>query len=971
MEPSTACKWDRIAHDIFAATLRSSSTSPREEAPDSRRLKYADCAAALAKRLSDPRTLKLNLLRLPRLRTLSAVEADFLKAAIPALTCAARPYNSKLSLESGTAVLNAWAGCSGASTAAPSDEVTEMFISPQAFKNTLLRILNGNSDDNRVVAMRDQLVGVPWSTSIEADAAAGAAADDDETQCTFHPKLCKYPQYLQSTPKLAYPKDTALGKLKQLLETSPRRPVEDYEGYPSASGPEDGFGQTDYGSPFNNACPFSRTLREEADDRGLCNVRGHYEAIGHEACGRMSRVPAGPLQTNDRYVVRDCDVIKGNVNYCGNVRPNVDDDIDAIIASLPGMKLRPAPPQRRTGLAASLRFVTPRRHRLCSKIDRAPDASAGYDPASWEDRLRGGFLESRMRLSIGPDRQSLADAARGGRVAARCTGRGPQKRRLVPPAHRDVVGRTLVAAVTVAVTAVATVAAPTALVAAAAARPLAGQLRQLGADGLVGLAHQLDELPRDAVLVGSQKGVRSTLVATTPSAPNAVHVVLNLVGKVKVNDHLDVAHVQTARSDVSRNHDGVLAALELVENPVALLLLLVAVNAESRPAVEPELLGERVGGLLGVGEDEHLGAVADLGEDLLELSALLVLFDDKDFLRYVVAGLEVERPDVDVDGLLAAEVVGERLHLLGPRGRPHQRLPVRPDLADDLANLRLETHVEHAIGLVQDQVGDAPQVGDVGLEEVDEAAGAGEQNLDATPQFIHLLSELRALLTDLLDKFPGGSQDQDNGAVSGPEEVLRINVHYRRQQEGESLSRTGLRNSDDVPTGQGDGPPLHLDGGGRREPGGGDGLEDVVGEGGVFEGNHGLGHVTSGDYRYLPLLSDAVGVGRAHGLDVVVLLVEVLLERNEGLLGPVDGRELAPQAAVVVAGGGTAVTTVASGAAAVAAVAAAGAVAPRRAVSRAGVGAVVRGARHVSNGLARWVCRPRRSSALLSSVFKP
>lgn len=41
----------------------------------------------------------------------------------------------------------------------------------------------------------------------------------------------------------------------------------------------------------------------------------------------------------------------------------------------------------------------------------------------------------------------------------------------------------------------------------------------------------------------------------------------------------DCKHTDTTRSDVSRNHDGALSGLELVEHPVTLVLLLVTVNS--------------------------------------------------------------------------------------------------------------------------------------------------------------------------------------------------------------------------------------------------------------------------------------------------------------------------------------------------------------------------------------------------------
>lgn len=68
-----------------------------------------------------------------------------------------------------------------------------------------------------------------------------------------------------------------------------------------------------------------------------------------------------------------------------------------------------------------------------------------------------------------------------------------------------------------------------------------------------------------------------------------------------------------------------------------------------------------------------------------------------------------------VDGLLVVtyldvhrvvhETVGQPLDLFRPGGTEHAHLSTRVHLAQDLLDLRLEAHVQHAVGLVQDQVG--------------------------------------------------------------------------------------------------------------------------------------------------------------------------------------------------------------------------------------------------------------------------
>lgn len=54
-----------------------------------------------------------------------------------------------------------------------------------------------------------------------------------------------------------------------------------------------------------------------------------------------------------------------------------------------------------------------------------------------------------------------------------------------------------------------------------------------------------------------------------------------------------------------------------------------------------------------------------------------------------------------------------------------------PDLIDYFANLRLKSHVQHAISLIKHQVGAAAQVGFPRLQEVDETSRCGDADFNA------------------------------------------------------------------------------------------------------------------------------------------------------------------------------------------------------------------------------------------------
>ena len=80
------------------------------------------------------------------------------------------------------------------------------------------------------------------------------------------------------------------------------------------------------------------------------------------------------------------------------------------------------------------------------------------------------------------------------------------------------------------------------------------------------------------------------------------------------------------------------------------------------------------------------------------------------------------------------ELRGECLDLARPRGGPHERLPVGSHVLGHALELLLEAEVEHAVGLVEHQVGGAAQVGLARVEEVEQPAWRRDSDLDAVLQ---------------------------------------------------------------------------------------------------------------------------------------------------------------------------------------------------------------------------------------------
>jgi len=327
---------------------------------------------------------------------------------------------------------------------------------------------------------------------------------------------------------------------------------------------------------------------------------------------------------------------------------------------------------------------------------------------------------------------------------------------------------------------------------------------------------------------------------------------------------------------------------------------------ERWPAVLTKKTGNFVGDALGASEDQDLVLGILVLHDLLQvldhLVALLALGDNLDNLGDAVVGSQIHGADVDLDEV-GLEVGSQGADLLGPGGGPHAGLAVGPDLADDLADLGLETHVEHAVGLVKDEVGDAAKVGLARLEHVNQTTGGGNAHLDAALEVTDLralgdttvdasvadprrLAKLGDLLLNLNRQLTSGSKNQDDRAVAGGEKRLSVDVDDGGEAVGQSLSGTGLGNTDDVASRKRHRPALRLNGGRRRETLGLDFIHDIAGETSLVEGLDGLGDIVSSDGDGV-IATELLNLGGGTGADVGMLLVERLLKLGKCVQVPV------------------------------------------------------------------------------------
>src|SRR6266536_4557716 len=151
-----------------------------------------------------------------------------------------------------------------------------------------------------------------------------------------------------------------------------------------------------------------------------------------------------------------------------------------------------------------------------------------------------------------------------------------------------------------------------------------------------------------------------------------------------------------------------------------------------RPSVLSQETCDVVGNTLGSCKDQDL--VFLILHNLLEMLGhsitLLELRDDFNNLGNSVVSREFHGTNVDLDEIV--QVIGSKsADFLWPCSGPHASLSVWANLAKDLSDLWLETHVQHTISLVKDEVGNTAKVGFSRFQHIDETTWCSNANFDA------------------------------------------------------------------------------------------------------------------------------------------------------------------------------------------------------------------------------------------------
>ena len=201
--------------------------------------------------------------------------------------------------------------------------------------------------------------------------------------------------------------------------------------------------------------------------------------------------------------------------------------------------------------------------------------------------------------------------------------------------------------------------------------------------------------------------------------PDPVHVRLRVLRQIVVDHHVQVIYVESSRGYIGGAEHPEPARLQIVYDLDSLLLREVSHDELTGIAVHLKFLCDDLRHAFGVAEDERVLRVFRF-QDAQEETELLILADVVEHLVHLVHG-HVLRCNLDLRGAVH-ELPGDVAHTHAEgsavqHGHPFLTGPGPPH---DLADIRIEPHVKEAVGLVNDQDPQFPEVDLAAIAEIEE-----------------------------------------------------------------------------------------------------------------------------------------------------------------------------------------------------------------------------------------------------------
>jgi len=223
----------------------------------------------------------------------------------------------------------------------------------------------------------------------------------------------------------------------------------------------------------------------------------------------------------------------------------------------------------------------------------------------------------------------------------------------------------------------------------------------------------------------------------SPGAADTVHVVFRMMRHIKIDDMTDLFHIDAARSDVRGDHDFVSAVPKTAEGIFPFTLSSARMQDRHGVTFLVQLARNPVGAVFGPTENQHLiviGAPEQFFEQFLLLSDIhrIERMCDSFGRRTSLANL---------DALRIAQCPSAKLfNFRRDRRGKQQGLTAARAALDDLAHIGQKPHIQHPVGLIQNQNFDLIEADHAPMHLIEEPAWGRNQHIHTLPQTPILLT---------------------------------------------------------------------------------------------------------------------------------------------------------------------------------------------------------------------------------------
>jgi hypothetical protein len=267
---------------------------------------------------------------------------------------------------------------------------------------------------------------------------------------------------------------------------------------------------------------------------------------------------------------------------------------------------------------------------------------------------------------------------------------------------------------------------------------------------LVGLLQKINEITDNTTVTTVEECSRDTRISSTSSTTDSVNVIVNVSWEVVVDDVSDfgilalrfqigikgihtIRDVQASSSDSSGYQDWASSITKHLKRSLTFTLGTITVNGGGREVLVDEEVGQRVCHTLCLNEDQCKTCTVGV-EDIEKNRALVHILNIFDLLGDVL-GSGTNTTDRQED-VVFQEVASEHLNVAGEGGREHESLTVLNTwhifALNNSSNLRLETHVQHTISLIENQIFDVAKGNTATLNQINKTTGSGHEEVTSS-----------------------------------------------------------------------------------------------------------------------------------------------------------------------------------------------------------------------------------------------